>query len=236
MSTTPAGWFVDPDNPARLRYWDGRAWTEQRSDAPQPTASASAHDLYGPAPLADVYTLRSLDQLSPEQRERFMNHRLTTYPTWLLIVLHFLTLGLFTLIYQGLHFSKLPHAKYDDFDSGKAIGFMFIPFYSLYWTFRFVHSLVDRVNFQLALRGRPPRVSRGLGTTSAIFSVIPYFGPLVTYVIFMPIVAGQVQSAVNELARERNRQLVDGPRPQILAAPSSAGTASPSPPQPPPRY
>ena len=51
------------------------------------------------------------------------------------------TLGLFTFIYQGLNFSKLPVARHDDFGSGKAIGFMFIPIYSLYWTFRFVHSL-----------------------------------------------------------------------------------------------
>jgi hypothetical protein len=223
MSTTASGWYPDPDNPAMLRYWDGSAWTEQRSapSGPSPAitfAPTSGYDLSDPAALA-VYNLGSLDQLSREQRERFMAHRLTTYPIWLLIILHFLTLGLFTFIYQGLHFSKLPHAREDDFDSGKAIGFMFIPIYSLYWTFRFVHSLIDRVNFQLRLRGRQPRISRGLGTTSAIFSVIPYFGPLVTYVILMPIVAGQVQSAVNELARERKRQLFEGPRPELPLVP-----------------
>lgn len=29
----PAGWFPDPYDPSRLRYWDGTAWTEHRSPA-----------------------------------------------------------------------------------------------------------------------------------------------------------------------------------------------------------
>ncbi|MFF2274225.1 DUF2510 domain-containing protein [Agromyces sp. NPDC058136] len=33
---TPAGWYLDPDDTARLRWWDGTAWTDQRQ-APQPT-------------------------------------------------------------------------------------------------------------------------------------------------------------------------------------------------------
>jgi hypothetical protein len=31
MTQTPAGWFVDPENTAQFRYWDGSAWTEHRS-------------------------------------------------------------------------------------------------------------------------------------------------------------------------------------------------------------
>ncbi|HEX8073426.1 MAG TPA: DUF2510 domain-containing protein, partial [Thermoleophilaceae bacterium] len=27
----PAGWYPDPQGQARLRYWDGGAWTEQTS-------------------------------------------------------------------------------------------------------------------------------------------------------------------------------------------------------------
>lgn len=31
---TPPGWFPDPQNPAMLRWWDGRMWTEYRQPLP----------------------------------------------------------------------------------------------------------------------------------------------------------------------------------------------------------
>ena len=30
-TATPAGWYPDPDDASQLRYWDGNAWTEDRS-------------------------------------------------------------------------------------------------------------------------------------------------------------------------------------------------------------
>ena len=27
MPTAPTGWYPDPQQPARLRYWDGAQWT-----------------------------------------------------------------------------------------------------------------------------------------------------------------------------------------------------------------
>lgn len=32
--TTSPGWYLDPDDPALIRYWDGERWTEQRRDRP----------------------------------------------------------------------------------------------------------------------------------------------------------------------------------------------------------
>ena len=32
--THAKGWYVDPDDPEGLRYWDGKAWTEQRRTRP----------------------------------------------------------------------------------------------------------------------------------------------------------------------------------------------------------
>src|ERR1041384_4947163 len=117
---------------------------------------------------------QNLKAITPEQREQFKHHALTRYPTWLVVVLHFLTLGLFTLIYQGLKLSKLPLVKDNDFKAGKGIGFMFIPIFSFYWTFRYVLSITDRLNFQYRLRGQPPPISRGLALASCIVFVIPY--------------------------------------------------------------
>lgn len=36
--STPAGWYPDPEDSAQSRYWDGNAWTEQRSPASPPPA------------------------------------------------------------------------------------------------------------------------------------------------------------------------------------------------------
>lgn len=32
MSTTPAGWYEDSQDPDRLRYWDGDRWTDHYSE------------------------------------------------------------------------------------------------------------------------------------------------------------------------------------------------------------
>jgi len=209
--TTPAaGWYPDPEDASQLRYWDGSSWTEHRSARASEPASPAA--LVQASPFVNVYDeATDLSQaLTPEQRERALRHALTHFPTWLVVLLHFLTFGLFTLIYQGLKFSKLPPVKQDDFRAGKAIGFMFIPFFNYYWVFRFVLSLTDRLNFQLRLRGERPSISRGLALASCIVWVIPYFG-ILSWVFLMPIVAGQWQSATNRLADDARRAALPPP-------------------------
>lgn len=140
-----------------------------------------------------------------EQREQYMRHSLTTFPTWLAVVLHIVTFGLFSLIYQGLKLSKLPLVKSDDFSAGKGIGFNFIPFFNLYWVFRFVLSITDRLNFQFRLRGQPGPVPRDLALASCIVHVIPYVN-VIGWLILEPIVAGQWQSATNRLVRASDPQ------------------------------
>jgi hypothetical protein len=203
MSSPPAGWYADPEDATQLRYWDGSGWTEHRSPA-QAAGPSASYAQYAPY-TANVYDERAdLGAiLTAEQREQYKQHALTKFPTWLVVVLHFPTLGLFTLIYQGLKFSKLPQVKHDDFGAGKGIGFMFIPFFNIYWVFRFVLGMSDRLNFQFRLRGQRPPVSRGLALASAIVLLIPYVG-IITWVFLMPIVAGQWQSATNRLAAERD--------------------------------
>lgn len=154
--------------------------------------------------IGDVYNLAfDLSKLPDEQRSAFMQHQLKyTFPIDAVICMHFFTLGLFTLIYFGLMHSRLPMIKHDDFKAGKAIGFMFIPFFNLYWQFKFWLRLVDRVNFQLRLMGLPPTISvgmdRGLMLTTIIIGLIPGAN-LAALLIMYPVCIAQIQHACNKI-------------------------------------
>ena len=156
-------------------------------------AELNSSDIYDPA--------FELGKLSNEQRKEFSQHQfVSTFSTALVIVLHFVTIGIFTLIYFGLKHSNLPLIKQDDFGAGKAIGFMFIPFFNIYWQFRFWLRLVDRVNFQFRLKGHQPPISKGLMLATVIVGLIPYVG--FASIVMYPICIGQIQIATNRLAQE----------------------------------
>lgn len=54
MSETPAaGWYPDPQDATKQRYWDGNAWTEHTAPGAQPAApSAPAGGGFAAAPMA----------------------------------------------------------------------------------------------------------------------------------------------------------------------------------------
>jgi hypothetical protein len=157
--------------------------------------------------LQQVYTLIfDASKIPPGQSQRFQSHGLrSTFPTAVAVLLHFLTIGIFTVIFHGLKHSALPPIRHDDFRAGKAIGFLFIPFFNLYWQFVFWQRLADRINFQFRLRGLPDPVTRGLVTTSCVLTVIPYIG-ILNWLIIAPIVSGQIQSASNRLVEMEIRR------------------------------
>ena len=159
--------------------------------------------------LAAVYSDRfDLNQIPVEQREQFKKHSLFgTFPVAVVILLHFVTFGIFSIIYMGLKHGKLPMIKSDDFSAGKAIGFLFIPFFNIYWIFMFWVRLVDRIDFQFRLRGLKPPVDRGLALAAVIVGLVPYLG-ILSWVILYPIVIGEIQSACNTLGNE-------APAPQV---------------------
>lgn len=129
------------------------------------------------------------------------NQFVETFSVGLGILLHVLTLGIFTTIYCGLKHSKLPIIKSDDFDSGTAIGYLFIPFYNFYWIFMFWRRLARRINFQFKLRGLNSPVSLGLATTVCVLALIPYLGGIIN-IVLKAILFAQIQSATNILANE----------------------------------
>src|SRR5947209_950428 len=127
-----------------------------------PTAAATP----APAPLvpvADPYSeVVDLNQVfTPEQREQYKQNSLSSFSTAGAVILSLITFGLFSTIYYQLKHDQLPKVKPDDPSAGKAIGFMFIPLFNIYWQFVAWPGLIDRINFQFRLRGKPSPISRG---------------------------------------------------------------------------
>ena len=100
----------------------------------------------------------------------------------------------------------------NDFGAGKGIGYNFIPFYNLYWGFRFVNAINDRLNFQLRLRGDRKRSPTGLGIACNVLGY-PLYGFVVTWIVLMPIMSAYMQSATNRLLdlREHEAATATGP-------------------------
>ncbi|MBW2987365.1 hypothetical protein KY336_02330 [Candidatus Woesearchaeota archaeon] len=153
---------------------------------------------------ADLHELYHQDfkikKLSAKQKSKFKKHSLKYFPAAVSIILHIITMGIFTIIFYGVQHGKFPKAHPKDFGTGKAIGFMFIPFFNYYWLFMFWLRMADRINFQFKLRNKTPRVEKGLVIATCVIQFIPYVG-LLSYFVLFPIMIGFVQGGINELAR-----------------------------------
>ena len=57
VPTPPADWYPDPQQPARLRYWDGAAWTGYLVDPDKPGVVRYENPPW--APNADVTAIDS---------------------------------------------------------------------------------------------------------------------------------------------------------------------------------
>lgn len=88
---------------------------------------------------------------------------------------------------------------------GKAVGFMFIPFYSLYWVFQVWVGLAADMNKTLDMRGvNASRLSTGLAiaiSVCTLLSMIPYFGLLawLANLIMVPMFLWRAFAAANAL-------------------------------------
>ena len=147
-------------------------------------------------------------------------HHLTSFPVAALILLHYITCGIFSLIWLNLMHGKLPRVRSDDPSAGRAIGFCFIPFYNLYWIFFTYRRLCLRIDEQRNLYGLPPSNLSGMATTSCIFQLIPYVNALIGYTIITPIFIGQMQSSVNQLV---TTSATTAPRATLPTLPSAPG-------------
>ena len=81
---------------------------------------------------------------------------------------------------------------------GKAVGFLFIPFYNLYWTFVAHYGLMQEFNRVAEARGKGrDTVVTGLALTYSIVSIIPYIG-IIFGPIFLVVVLWQIIGFIRE--------------------------------------
>jgi hypothetical protein len=151
-------------------------------------------------PIVDLYqeTLDLSTVLTPEQVEEYKQNQLTSFSPGLAVFLAIITLGIFPIIYYGLKNDHMPRVKEEDPSVGKFIGFMFIPYFNIYWQIVAWARLVDRINFQLRLRGKPIPYSRTRANWAP--PLVLLFG--VGYIIGLMNLYSS-QKAINELAAER---------------------------------
>lgn len=147
-------------------------------------------------------------------------HQLKSFPVVAVVLLHFLTFGLFSFFWLNALHGRMPRVRTDDPSGGKAVGFCFIPFFNLYWIFFSFRRLCLRIDEQRQLYGLPASNLRGTATTTCVLMVIPYFNVLFGFGIAMPIFAGQLQHSVNRLVAQTS---ATGPQPTPGAKSPASG-------------
>jgi hypothetical protein len=118
---------------------------------------------------------------------------------------------LFALIYYGMTHGNLPKRRSNDPGTGKAIGFAFIPIFSIYWHCFFWIRLCTRIDDERSRVGLPPTAPRSLVIAMCwcmIGLIVPFVNILTMLAWFiMAIVALiQIQTSLNELAAAVNRR------------------------------
>ena len=151
------------------------------------------------SPHLDVYQ-SYLAHLTDAERAALAHHHVTKFPVWAAGLLNLVTFGLFSMVHFGLKHDELPRAQHDDPTAGKSIGYLFIPFFHLYWIFFSSTRLADRINLQFRLRGLPDEMPRGLMVACSIVTVIPYLGFFVGLPFMWTLGAMFLQRALNKVA------------------------------------
>lgn len=110
--------------------------------------------------------------------------------------------AILSMIYLHRAWSIIPQG-YARTTPGKAIGFLFIPFFNIYWLFQaFPGWASDYNRWKASQDGQAwTPVSKGVFITLAVLAVIPYINFL-GWMIMGPIAFAQMCRAINRAAAE----------------------------------
>ncbi|MFT3797037.1 DUF2510 domain-containing protein [Microbacterium sp.] len=89
----PAGWYPDPSDPSRARWWDGAAWAEPSPHAPAVPAAPSAPAGYAPG----GYAAASAYTPAPPVPQAPLQTGIATHTVWIWLAIVASTLPLFSV-------------------------------------------------------------------------------------------------------------------------------------------
>ena len=122
------------------------------------------------------------------------------------VIFVILTFGIYHLFWLGRIFTELHSRRATTITPGKAVGFLFIPFFNLVWVFMVWKEIGDAISRQYVSAGlRPPGTAVvWLAPVSLILGLVlniaaPPLGSVII-LILLPISMGLAQSWMNELA------------------------------------
>jgi hypothetical protein len=130
---------------------------------------------YMPPSMMDPYSpMFDLNSVDANSKLGWKQHQLRPFSAAGATALAVLV-PIFVIIYYGLIHGRLPMIHPRDPSTGKAIGFFFIPIFSMVWVFMFWSRMVDRLNLQCRLRTGTIRLGKGLYISSYVASFIGMF-------------------------------------------------------------
>lgn len=106
-------------------------------------------------------------------------------PLIALLLLHYLTLGVFSFFWVTGLIGILPKTRASDPSTAKAVGLAFVPFYNLYWFFILYPRLAVRLNALSKTYFLPEIVPVPLAYTICVLMVIPVGMAMAGSVILM---------------------------------------------------
>jgi hypothetical protein len=110
---------------------------------------------------------------------------------------------------------------------GAAVGFLFIPFFNLYWLFVANVGLCDALDYGLTTVGSYRRAPRVAAIIAGIFQLVPYLNLLIspfTWLLFMFLADGARNELLTRLAQGQGGQQ---PQPPPMGAMAGGGYGPP---------
>lgn len=141
---------------------------------------------------------------------------------------------IFALIWVYVSWDSIPpemrFTKSRVMTPGGAVGFLFIPFFNLYWLFVANVGLCDALDYGLTTTGSYRRAPRVAAIIACVFQLVPYLNLFIapfTWLIFMFLADGARNEMLTRLSQGQSMQNAGQPPMGAMGAPMGGGYGPP---------